>query len=175
MHLSVISEELKNILYAAVLGCFFGSVYDIIRIIRLFFGVSEGDLHKRRFLRVILLQITDIIYMIFFAVCFCIFLFYFNSGIFRWYLAVSAAVGIFVYRYTLGIPIMKASAFIIKLIRLCIYYAVKVPLTYIGRFFIWCFKPIANRMTRFMGAKRTERILRQIIKDIENCYTGREI
>ena len=103
---------------AFLLGAFFGAVYDVIRIIRLFFGIRNynvfekiGKTYIRKFeeekkigkvYESIVVGVTDLIFFAIISIFMMIFVHLANSGIVRWYIYVMAVLGFISYYKTIG-------------------------------------------------------------------------
>ncbi len=140
---------LRASLYAVILGILFGAAYDVIRISRVFLGVSTYG-EKARFNRIynntfkdmldfkrisildgVFVFTGDLIYSLFVTVSFVLFLFAFNYGIFRWFILVCSVLGFFAYYFTVGkliIYFSKELSDLIKLIVNLIIFVVLQPL-----------------------------------------------
>lgn len=83
--------QLEIFIYSFLFGAVLGIIYDIFRIIRLFF--------KSRFWNVF---IQDIIYFFFSGVSTFLFILFINSGEIRFYILAGEAIGFIIYYLTLG-------------------------------------------------------------------------
>ena len=115
----------KSLLYAFLLGVFFGIVYDFLRLTRVMIGVSyAGDDSRSDFIYKIkfpligyykknenkiktalvntVIFIEDVIYFSFLGISFSVFVFYANEGKIRISLLISALIGFLVYFNTFG-------------------------------------------------------------------------
>ncbi len=119
-------EILWGGLYAVILGAFFGFLYDFIRLIRVLLGtVYQGKFmkgpfarkssfiekkislfkEKHRFYRIALKWLDaafDFLYCVFCGVCYAIFLYAVNEGIFRFVFLLGTVAGFCLYRKTVG-------------------------------------------------------------------------
>lgn len=127
---------LRISLYAVILGVFFGALYDVVRIIRVFLGVTSNNgrsrinkLYKGNFknylnfrsnkaFNYIAVFLGDLIFFSLVTLCFILFLFRFNYGIFRWFILLSSVLGFSVYYFTVGKVVMLFSRELSELIRL---------------------------------------------------------
>lgn len=121
-----IHEIFSGFLYACCLGCFFGLIYDFIRLIRVLLGtIYRGrfiqgpfsrlstpietkvkafrEKHRayRMFVRVLDI-IFDFLYFLFCGMCYAVFLYAVNHGIFRLVFLVGTVLGFWTYRKTVG-------------------------------------------------------------------------
>lgn len=135
MEFIVISEQLTYILYSAIFGFFAAFVYVCIKILRITAGVSSGSgksisflkfidklpliriKGKKAVLSVLLIHITDILYLMFTATAFSVFAYYFNHGRIRWYLIFGAVIGYMVFYHSVGRLIMYLSEYIVYIIK----------------------------------------------------------
>ncbi len=132
MEFIVVSEQLTYMLYSAVFGVVMSLIYTLIKILRITVGVTKGKKIKLKLhgpwrsvhlpkckglLSVIFVHIIDILYLIFAAVAFCIFVFAFNHGRIRWYLLLSALAGFVAWYYSLGKVIMYVSEYIVYVVK----------------------------------------------------------
>lgn len=101
MQFIVISEQIKIMVFAVILGCIFALIYDIINTVRISINfdskLSLVNMAKDLFI----IHFIDIAYMTFASVSYCIFLYYFSSGHNRWYLFVSMVIGFLICRVSI--------------------------------------------------------------------------
>lgn len=146
---------LQTSMYAILLGLFFGASYDFVRIIRVFCGVSSYKKIKTGFNRIYSNKLKnyfdfkrrpvidnaivfagDVIYFLFITLCFVLFLFKFNYGIFRWFILASTVVGFLLYYFTVGRIVMLFSrelSELFKLITNCFIFVITRPFIIIFR------------------------------------------
>ena len=167
MHLSIISHELKIIVYSVIFGCIFALLYDIIKFVRNMLPQNDKGRVYACVKDVFLLNVLDIIYFIFLAVSFSIFLFYYNCGIVRWYFAVSTAIGFWLYRHSLGIVITAVSDFLSRLIHVIFRWLFVIPSIYIFKIILFVISPIFKLVVFGAGIIRTGRSKKRIFKMLE--------
>ena len=166
MHLSIISYELKIIAYSVIFGCIFGLLYDIIKLVRMLLTVRETGAFKTVIKDFFLLNILDIVYSILFSVSFSVFLYYFNCGIFRWYFAVAAFLGFWLYRHSVGIVFGIVSKFTVNIIHKIIHIFIVIPVLSALHLLRRITDPIVRYWAVRIGVIRTKRIKRKLIGSI---------
>ncbi len=137
-------QQLYAFLYAVLTGCLLGCLYDCIRILRVFFGVSsftkeDGRLktlslpfigsvypvdrrEERRRYRLFWLAVGDMCFAILAGCAFCVFLYHFASGCFRWFYLLGCSVGFFAYYFSLGRLVVLSSEMLAFLLRVFLRY-----------------------------------------------------
>ena len=131
---------------ALILGAFLGAMYDVVRILRVLFGVSKynetemlSSLYSRgvknlfsntggKVFSVVFLAVTDFIFFAAATVVFVLFLYCYNYGRFRWFILLSSISGFWIYYHTLGRLIVIVSGRISEIFRFVINVAVYVIL-----------------------------------------------
>ncbi len=144
MQFIVISHQLKIMLFAAFFGCIFGFLYDIIKIIRMLAKTESAKKFTNRVYEAIFVHTTDVLFMLFLAISFCIFLFYYNCGRFRWYFLFSFIVGFMCYYFSIGKLVCKISSKIVNVIKLIFRILVIKPMLKIGKGIIFILSPFKN-------------------------------
>ncbi len=172
MQLIVISHQLRIILYSVIFGCFFGLFYDIIKLVREFFLSEWQKGFLRKAIELFCIHILDFLYMLILAVSFCIFVFYYNSGIVRWYFLLACFVGFVIYRYSIGIPVRFLLLKCVWLVKRLLYFVILVPVKALTRLFIKLTAPLFAELKYKRNIRNTERIKKQIISNLEFNYTG---
>lgn len=141
-----LTRQLYAIVYACLCGVSLGCLYDVFRLIRAFFGVSEYTRIGRDFysLRLPLIGTvprpasrklyravrfwaifaSDVLFAFLAGCIFSTFLYVAASGCFRWFYLLSACVGFSVYYFTIGYLVITFSDLLICLVRICIRYIV---------------------------------------------------
>lgn len=136
-------------LYAFFLGIAFGAVYDVVRITRVMLGVRYGGrmrsadalLEKNypligrvqrknggrlcAFLRNAYVFVSDLVYFTAAGVVFCVFIYYTDSGIFRWQAPAALALGFFVYYRTIGVAVISFAEVVCAAIKIFVKISVK--------------------------------------------------
>ena len=140
------NQEFAAVFYMFLCGILCGSLYDIIRISRVFLRLSSytciggklSAIHlpligcsvplcKRNFshcLTNILLGAGDTLFGVISGCLFSVFLAHFADGVFRWFFAISAVIGFVLYYLTLGRLIMSVSEIIVGVIRIIFRYCI---------------------------------------------------
>lgn len=175
MHLSVISYELKIVAYSAIFGCIFAFIYDIIKLVRELLKYNGRSKSFVIFTDLFLVQITDIIYALIFSVSFSILIYYFNCGIFRWYFAVAAFTGFWVYRHSVGIVVYKVLCTVVGFIRYLVRIFVFSPFIFIIRVIKKIASPIGELIEYSVGILRTDKIKKNLILSIKCMVQEGEI
>ncbi len=112
---------------SALLGAFFGLIYDSVRFFRELITVKMAGRY-RRFLSVatfVLTLILDLLFFLFCGIALSIFLFYTNDGIFRVSSVVTVICGFCLYRLTLGRLIYALLKFLEKIFKKIVIFSVK--------------------------------------------------
>lgn len=100
MYLAGISQQLRLFMLSLGLGFLLGTVYDLLRMLRLILSKKPGKYT---------LFVQDIIYVVFCAVTTFLFLLSENYGEIRAYVPIGEIIGFFVYYFTVGILTMRAA------------------------------------------------------------------
>lgn len=180
MQFIVISEQLASVLWSLLLGCFFAVCYDALRVVRMLL-VGQGirkwrilgkvptvTLHHGSMgdhLQMLFTNISDVLYSIFAAASFCIFLYHVNSGRFRWYLLFACAIGFILYRLSLGRLANAALGYITGAIRVLIgfiLYVITRPASLFLRGVRIIAKPVKNKLRRNKMLRETEKIRKSL-------------
>ncbi len=168
-----------------------GTLYDGIRILRVFFGLSSYFSGVSRFSRVsfpligtvtppppskrtrvwrlILLGIGDLVFALLSALLFSVFLYAAASGCFRWFYLLGCGIGFFGYYFTLGKLLILSSETLVFLFRVLFWYLLWIlclPL----RFFWWltglfaahCVQPIVRKIRYRLALRYTRRVRAQL-------------
>lgn len=193
------TELLKTSLYGAFLGLFLGVAYDVVRILRVMSGVSYrsekspydalygrglwnlfrfGTSRDMKVVKGAFVFFTDLVYMLFATVCFVIFLFHFNYGIFRWFILLFVTLGFLLYYFTLGRLVIFFSREISELLKLLLNLVVFLfclPFRYFGRFIFFVFKktllPLCAGIKRAIDRIKKKRYTDKCIKNV-TVYVG---
>ncbi|MBQ9744677.1 MAG: spore cortex biosynthesis protein YabQ [Clostridia bacterium] len=124
-------HQLSVSYHSVILGFYLGIIYDIVRIIRCFFGVRYRCVIKRfdklwlkseekklnRVYESLLMGITDILFFIIIACIMASFIYSVNSGNVRWYIYLFAFAGFLIYYLTLGKIIISLSSLIVRTVK----------------------------------------------------------
>lgn len=112
---------------SALLGAFFGVVYDAFRFLRETLTLkAEGKyLRAMSAFVFVLTLVTDLVFFVFCGVAASIFLFYTNDGIFRLSSIVTVIFGFCLYRVTLGKIICALLNFLRKILKKIVIFSLK--------------------------------------------------
>ena len=126
---------------AFLLGAFFGVVYDVIRIARLFLEIKNHNVfnkiekiflnkfvEKKKIGKVyesVVMGITDIIFFVIISIFMMIFVHIANSGKVRWYIYVMALLGFILYYKTLGKVVLSLSVPLVFYIKKAVSTGIK--------------------------------------------------
>ena len=149
-------EILYGGIYAFFLGAFFGFVYDFVRLVRVLLGTAyQGRFIKGPFsrrsarieARVKLFRekhgvyrtlikwldiVLDFLYCVFCGICYAIFLYAVNHGVFRFLFLVGSFFGFWVYRKTIG----RVFFFLLREIAAIFYLLARMTVRTVGFFLI---------------------------------------
>ena len=129
-------------LYSIILGVFLGVIYDVIRLLRVMWGVhkkSEIETNEipnfiRRYIRLpkkklakkkngmLFVAVGDILFFVFSACAFSIFTYYFNDGVIRGFALFGMTLGFFVYYFTVGRMVFFLSLQIVIFVKRAVSY-----------------------------------------------------
>lgn len=176
MQFIVISDQLISALWALFLGCFFAACYDAVRVIRMILCADSArvpsfvkklpslSLRKRTVgsrISVLIANVFDVLYSLFAASAFCIFVYYVNNGRFRWYLLFCCAVGFVLYRLSAGrltvITLSYAAGILRHTAGFAVYIATR-PAVLIYRLALKAARPAVARIKYSAAVRRTEKI-----------------
>lgn len=133
------------LIYSLLLGAFLCASYDVIRLLRITFGIRYKSVRERPFdfssLRIVgkyikgkakkaeehcfasvFVSIGDILFFVFSGVCISIFTYHFNSGEFRFFILFGAIVGFLSYYFTFGRLVLYLSSRIILGVKIALIY-----------------------------------------------------
>ena len=147
MEISMVSL-LYSFLWSIALGAFLGTVYDTVRIGRIFLGVSYSRVARVQLSGIklplisgtkkekkrkgrgipslalnILIFAGDLLFCVFAAIVLVIFIYHSNDGRARWMVFFGTAAGFAAYYFTLGRIVMFFSSYIVFVIRSVFSYA----------------------------------------------------
>lgn len=165
MQFIVISHQLKIILFAVIFGCIFGIIYDIIFLIRTLCVPCNPECVEKPFWGMVFIHILDLLYMIIATASYCIFVYYFNSGHFRWYLTFSILIGLFCYKKGPGILVRFLLNKVVIILRFMFKIVVLKPISLFLELFIIVFRPVISLRDYCLGYIYTQSLKRKIIKD----------
>ncbi len=163
----IVLEQLKIMMFSLVLGCFFGLIYDIIRVFRKLLIYDGKSKICRVVSKVVFVQLSDIVYFLILAVSFCVFLFYFNSGRFRWYLLFSLLAGFFGYDLTIGKLVRKVLYQIVKLLRAIFRLLIIMPIGKLVSLIAVAVSPVKEYIEFRSELKFTEKEKSRYINELE--------
>lgn len=98
-------------LMSVLLGASFGLCYDVLRIFRHAVGLPK----KKAF--TVIHSVEDFLFIVFFGICFSVFVYYTNDGILRLFMFIGLAIGFYVYSVTVGRAVIAAADMIIRFVR----------------------------------------------------------
>ena len=163
----IVLEQLKIMMFSLVFGCFFGLIYDLIRVVRKLIVYDGKSKICRAISRFVFVQLSDIVYFLLLAVSFCIFLFYFNSGRFRWYLLFSLLIGFFGYDLTIGKIMRKVLFQLVKVLRVVFRLFIILPLKKLVSLIAVMLSPV-NAYIKFQsGLRFTKKEKARYIKELD--------
>ncbi len=194
------NELLITTLYAVVLGLFLGASYDVVRILRLLSGVTPcGDCARfdklyrngikntfnsvrKPFAAKSIVFATDVLYFVFFTVCFLLFLFAFNYGIFRWFILAFTVFGFVIYYFTAGKLVIlfsrQITCFLAFVLNLTLYL-VLVPFRSVFKLFCVLWRKTIYRLythvKNIIDRKAKSRYTDKCIDDIKNTVLFKEL
>lgn len=178
-------------LYAAVLGLILGASFDVIRILRVALGVSSYGKRKffskiyssgirnvfsfkrSRIVDSVIIGIGDLVFFIYAAVAFSIFLYRYNFGRFRWFILLSAAGGFIAYYFSIGKLVIRFSDAIsqfvmlgvnILLFLLCLPF--RLLFKSVKKLYTKLILPIITKMKNKVDKRRHKRYTDKCIKKI---------
>ena len=140
----IVSQEklLHILLYSLVVGVFLGVVYDIFRVRRISYALSDNVSRTKNIrdkIEGMFIILEDTLFFLICSVVMSIFMFYMNSGKFRAIAFFGALCGFIVYYKTVGRLVIACSKYIIGFIKYIlrkIYSIFLLPLLHILRFLI---------------------------------------
>lgn len=182
-----LAREGTAFLYSVLLGGILGVLYDAVRILRVFFGVSAYSLgarrlseisfpligpllprhspNKKRIWALLLLGVGDVLFALLAAVLFSVFLYVAASGYFRWFYLFGCGIGFFGYYFTVGKLVILSSETIVFLFRVFLRYILwifLVPLRFLrwctGLFLLHCVQPVLRKIRYRMALQYTRRV-----------------
>lgn len=151
-------KQFLTILYSLILGLIFGAGYDIMRIIHLML--------EHTWLRQPLVFLTDLVYMLALSGCYSVFIYAFNNGRHRLFLAIPMALGFTAYYQTIGRVVIFFSEAIIRFLRMVFHYTVALPVSFLFSL-LW-------RMVRWLARHTAGALLRGGRRLLGLWYTARQ-
>lgn len=185
----------KMTLYALFLGVFLGVAYDVVRITRVTVGVRYGGfaekstdklyeinfpligkLKKRgkgklgRKMTAVFVFSGD---LLFFSACgavFCIFLYYTDSGMFRWQALAAAVLGFFVYYKTVGTLVISSAEIIcifVKIFVRILLKSIEIPIGFMYNIIVKVSKAVYSvtfgRAVKRYRRRKTRAVMRKML------------
>lgn len=180
MQFIVISDQLVSVAWALLLGAVLALCYDGLRILRM--PIFSDGVRVIPFLRrlpavtlpesgtgsvpeLILINVFDVLYSVFAAAAFSVFIFHFNSGHFRWYIFLSSVAGFALYRLSIGRLVMLCAGYTAGILRVAFGFFLWLllrPAVLLFRLIKAAVSPVAERVRLLAGKKRTERIRKRL-------------
>lgn len=180
MQFIVISDQLASLLWSLLLGAAFAGCYDALRVVRMLLaaqGIRKLKITERiptvtvfkgkvgDHLQMLFANITDVLYSLAASASFCIFLYYSNSGRFRWYLLLGCVAGFVLYRLSIGRVVTAVLGYITGIIRTVIGFALFLitrPVLLLRHVLRIAAAPIRNLIKRKKMLRRTEKIRKSL-------------
>ncbi len=157
MQFIVISHQLLECLWALLLGAILGLFYDLLRFIRrLISGILE---------RSVFLNVTDLFYMLFCAVSYCIFLYSASNGRFRLFTLIALVFGFALYRALPGRFIHRALLSVADFARTLVRW-IAYPAVCLFRFIKKGIATVLSALLRRIRIIKTDRIRKQLHRDV---------
>lgn len=163
MQIIDIVYQLKIIGISVLLGCFFCSMYVIIKSGRIAFYVGIKNTFLRCISSIFAIHILDFLFMILLSLSFVIFIYYFNCGRFRWYLLFGMLFGYWASKYSLGIIFECVITRIFSLIKHIIVFTLRIIFMPIYKIFVLLLRPIAILYRRIINEVYTDFVNRKLI------------
>lgn len=156
----LISTQLYCFLTFFVSGIVIGILFDIFRIIRKSFNIS--DIHT---------YIEDILFGILLGILLIFVIFVYNSGIIRWYMFISIILGVVLYNLTISkffikinVAIVKCVKAVINKILAVIIYPIKIFFKLIKKIFNKPFTLVIINIKKIKNIILKEKIKKQSTK-----------
>ena len=179
MQFLVISEQLASSAWALLLGAFLALCYDALRLLRIVLlgcGMrrpkvfeklppKRGDNEKPPFISMLLVNIGDILYSLFAAAAFSVFIYWFSMGRFRWYLMLCTVVGFALYRLSLGRLVMKCLGWIAGAVRSlteAVLWLCVRPFVLLKKGVKAAAVPVLSRIRYINNIRKTEKIRKRL-------------
>ena len=157
MQFIIISHQLLEALWAFLLGLFFAFLYDIIRFVRRI--LSPLGFEK------LILNFLDLLYFVFCASAYCVFLYAASNGRFRAFTAVSVFAGFLIYRFLPGKIILALLNYFADLLNktFCVLtYPVKIFFCFLTK----CILSLLTIITYKIRIYKTDRIKTRLHKEV---------
>lgn len=150
-----LSQELilSLIIKAFLTGVLLGVAYEAVRMLRMLFGIRESE-KKLRVPSLIFLFVTDLLFCLLFALSAILLTYNISGGVFRGCVYVCMAVGLLIYRFTLGVITEKIERVITNIIKKILRQVLRVTLIPIRAIFSLCRRIYALTIGRIIGKIR---------------------
>ena len=179
MQFLVISEQLASSALAIIFGAFLALCYDAVRLLRIVLlgcgmrrpRVFEKLPPKHRcgekppFISMLLVNIGDILYSLFAAASFSVFIYWFSTGRLRWYLLLCAVLGFALYRLSLGRLVMKClgwTAGAVRSLALAALWLCVRPFVLLKKGVMAAAVPVLSRIRYINNIRKTEKIRKRL-------------
>lgn len=168
-----LGQQFSVALFSVMTGAFLGLIYDFFRIIRCLFGIKYGKILFKKIqssesekkiskpMESILMGITDLMYFAAATVIMCIFIYFVNNGIVRWYIYFGAVTGFILYYFTVGRIVISFSSIIAYGIRrifyvvfICLYEPIRPIFPFAKKYFTRVIKTLWTRRSREIEVKQ---------------------
>lgn len=166
-------------------GILCGMAYDCIRFFRFLLGVSSGtDFGKKhfrtfRFFRThtlaaaICVGVGDVCFFLFASVAFCVWLYVFGNGIFRWFYLLCAVVAFLIHRKCLGhlielflevlsVVFLNILQSVVRVLSLPLRWAWKIIAKGVRVLYVRCLFPWLQKERLYRRRRYTEKIRQEI-------------
>lgn len=146
-----VNEEIRIFLYACIMGVFYGIVYDAFRVIRA--SLPHNN---------VIVFFEDLIYMLFCALCYFVFIMELARGQLRLYILVGNLLGFSLEHYTVGnlcVKILRTIATFIRnwIIKPIYKYTIGIFLCAICRIFKGIYSKIRLKCTTLKKSKKSRK------------------
>ena len=179
-------------MYAVIFGAALGMFYDVFRILRIIFGVSEYGgrpphcrLYKKgipdlfsgkrgKAFSSVFVCITDIFYFVLSGIAFILFLYCFNYGRFRWFILLFTVLGFRLYYLSVGKAVIAVSGALSEFVKLflntvlfALLYPFRAAARLLSRFFRKTVRPAVFSIVFTIDKCRLKRYTLKCIKKID--------
>lgn len=192
----------KMTFYAFLLGAFLGVIYDVVRITRVTVGVRYGGFAERSTDKLYEInypligkqekaekgklgsKMTAVFVffgdLFFFSACgavFCIFLYYTDSGMFRWQALAAAVLGFLVYYKTVGTLVISFAEFIcffVKIFVRILLKSIEIPIRFMYNIIVKVSKAVYSvtlaRVVKRYRRRKTYAAMRRMLAAADVNY-----
>ena len=181
------AEVALGTLYAFALGASLGAFYDVFRVLRLMLGlrpnakevpavrlplVGEFGAAKKRqgFFATAFTVLCDLLFFAVATVVYDVLVFHAAYGQNRWFLTLAALLGFFVYFFTVGKLVMRASGlicFALSALLAYTFFFAALPFRAAYRFIA---RPLGRKLSEIFAEKRTKNARKALAKNLLMVY-----